>query len=608
MHFGERNQVMSGAPAPGAYSSLDFTSPEEVFDRLDINKDGYISQEELERAVAAGAIVLDEEVTPEMWLDRFGQSVYVEEPARPINPREAVSSRPVAYSTGLGSATAEYPVAAPPPTLRPVQPEGSPWAPGGGGSSKADNEAPIIIKDERMEKGLGTWVMDGMLYRLGLNQAMSSSDGWGDLGMYYNLKNNQLNKLFTHMRNVWVFVGAFVLSMLVIVPVWNALRLLQDPAYTYFAGKAVPRGLLSVCLSLPIFYVCTVSLLFKRAALKVINEQTLLGVGILFLITLGFSLVVFSFPLRYEATTTYQDVVTSCQAGPKTRELYQTSQALQLLRTDPACAQEHTVASCVGFQATPFTKVLEDMEQRYKCAGFCFNPASIEAAEGPAQAAESMESMALLQVSQVTRHHGSHPDKPLKKSKTSGVAAPLRPSPIVIKQHATASILSDVDRADAAVAAASAMKEIQGRQLLHKKRTVSQVSQASKAASLEPSWPGQAVLQAGWADGPDDTETEWDIGQPNAAMIPPQVANDPVAKLGLLGANETVIPPYAPTLFSTLNWQVSCDGMTANAMLHGTGDVALISFYQGLMLMIIAIGIGFMQLLGMCYMPKYSRV
>lgn len=58
--------------------------------------------------------------------------------------------------------------------------------------------------------------------------------------------------------------------------------------------------------------------------------------------------------------------------------------------------------------------------------------------------------------------------------------------------------------------------------------------------------------------------------------------------------------PYPPTLFSQANFQASCDGMAARNMRNFAGDVADQTFYEGVMLVIVSIIIGFLKLLGFC--------
>merc|ERR1719199_1089618 len=57
---------------------------------------------------------------------------------------------------------------------------------------------------------------------------------------------------------------------------------------------------------------------------------------------------------------------------------------------------------------------------------------------------------------------------------------------------------------------------------------------------------------------------------------------------------------YPPTLFSQANFQASCDGMAARNMRNFAGDVADQTFYEGIMLVIVSIIIGFLKLLGFC--------
>jgi len=549
-------------------------SAEAVFAALDQNGDGMISRGELERAVTSGAVVVETEPPQDMWLDKLGRAVF--------GGADATTD---IEGAGVWRSAAAVPRQVQSPFGRPCPPQPGNALCEQGASATVEAQQVSADQDYRGYVGGATTI---------------DLSGQGDHGFYYTLKNNHLNGLFAHMRNVWVFVGFFVLVMLVVIPVWDADKLLKDPAYTYFAGKSVPRAILSVCLSLPIFYICTISLIFKRGALRIINEQTMLGVGLVFLTALGFALILLSFPLHESSGATYKDIVFSCSTGWRVRELYQTSQALHVLRSDPACAVEMTVANCPSFQPTPYTEVLQAMERNYKCSGFCYTPNTIEVPQEPT----------LLQVSSQQHRHSDRMRR--EEGEHPGVLDPLKPAPIQVKLHAappaapvTYAAAAVAEVSDAAKAAAAAMKEVQmqGHALWRKKQGMATDSRLEGRAELARWSPiGSDNLQSGWADGSGDSVTDF---TPAASLIAPEVAAAPASIPSINGAavgtsffGNATVPPYAPTLFNQAKWQASCDGMAANTMLHGVGDIAQQFFYQGNVLMLMSILLGFMQLLG----------
>jgi len=61
---------------------------------------------------------------------------------------------------------------------------------------------------------------------------------------------------------------------------------------------------------------------------------------------------------------------------------------------------------------------------------------------------------------------------------------------------------------------------------------------------------------------------------------------------------------YAPTLFSTSNYQASCEGMAARDMKNFAGSIGQQTFLQGLALVLIAVVTGFLKLLSFCMTPR----
>mmetsp|Transcript_136008 Transcript_136008/g.290753 ORF Transcript_136008/g.290753 Transcript_136008/m.290753 type:complete len:334 (-) Transcript_136008:71-1072(-) len=66
------------------------------------------------------------------------------------------------------------------------------------------------------------------------------------------------------------------------------------------------------------------------------------------------------------------------------------------------------------------------------------------------------------------------------------------------------------------------------------------------------------------------------------------------------GTTQTV-ERYPPTLFSKSNYQVSCDGMSARHWQGFLSDVSSELHYEGVYLLFVSIGVGFFQLMGLCF-------
>jgi len=59
---------------------------------------------------------------------------------------------------------------------------------------------------------------------------------------------------------------------------------------------------------------------------------------------------------------------------------------------------------------------------------------------------------------------------------------------------------------------------------------------------------------------------------------------------------------YPPTLFSTANYQATCDGMTKREIEFLFSDLSMALFLEGTYLIAVSIGVGFLKLIGACMM------
>lgn len=416
----------------------------------------------------------------------------------------------------------------------------------------------------------------GLLSRLGLVES-NSNGREREMGSYYRMKNNHLTKIVAHMRNVWVFVGFYVLLMLVMVPLWNANRLLLDPSFAFFAGKNIPRGMLSVCVSIPILYTCTVSLIFKRGSLQAITEQTMLAAVLAFIALLGLAFLLLSIPISYHAASTYDDIARDCTTSDKSRELFQTSQALQYLKQSEACAGMISVTQCPGYTDTTYAAVLKDFEFEYSCSGYCYQtaPPSVPT---------------LLQISAVSGGPG-HKRVSLRQKRLAGSSAtPLSAEHHFTQQHAGVG--------DPYKPKALTVTDEHFERASEMKKASSELSKLDDDATPTAS---ERLRHFASALRMKRKATDEDEVIPNISeeIVGTQVAAFDGGDMANFIAMNTP-PLYAPTLFSNMNWQASCDGASANFMRSGAGDIAVQTFYYGISLMALTIIVGFMTLLGAC--------
>lgn len=269
--------------------------------------------------------------------------------------------------------------------------------------------------------------------------------------------------------------GLFVISMLVVVPIWNSIALLRDATFVYLSGPALPSLLIAVCLGVVFFYAVTIFVFCQSSRPEVQTEQTILMIASVFLALLGVLLLLLATPLERSADNGYHSIWNNCQFDGRTRALYDESQALQMLRANPSCADMQSVEECTGYQRTPTAMVLKAMESHFKCSGFCFQPFSVVAG-------------------------------------------------------------------------------------------TNSTTQTSEATA------------GGAAGGSNEVGSEQEHDSTRAELL----------------------LQYPPTLFGLANFQASCDGMAARNMRNFAGDVAVQTFYEGIMLVLVSIVIGFLKLIGFC--------
>eukprot|EP00927_Polykrikos_kofoidii_P029477 TRINITY_DN25495_c0_g1_i1.p1 TRINITY_DN25495_c0_g1~~TRINITY_DN25495_c0_g1_i1.p1 ORF type:complete len:440 (-),score=42.13 TRINITY_DN25495_c0_g1_i1:89-1372(-) len=101
--------------------------------------------------------------------------------------------------------------------------------------------------------------------------------------------------------------------------------------------------------------------------------STLLIIWGFFVGILSVWLILYSLPIIEQAENAHRELITSCESGPRTRNLYITSQALQSLRQTPGCSAQVSVEQCLGFEVTVYSNVLKELESKFKCAGFCYD-------------------------------------------------------------------------------------------------------------------------------------------------------------------------------------------------------------------------------------------
>lgn len=196
-----------------------------------------------------------------------------------------------------------------------------------------------------------------------------------DIGEALKKEKPDWKSRFTTPRIVFLSLGFFVFGLLSVVPIWNALCLLKDSNYIFWAGTKSPTYIIVMCVSILLLYALLVSCFFRRQQTMAHIEQTMMMIVHIFITMFGLGLMFLSLPLSHQAELTYSNLMFSCDVAQSSIRLYQYAAVLSTMRSGPDCALKTSVEECDGYEdAPPYTAMLKGMEENYHCAGFCYKP------------------------------------------------------------------------------------------------------------------------------------------------------------------------------------------------------------------------------------------
>jgi len=333
-----------------------------------------------------------------------------------------------------------------------------------------------------------------------------------------------------------------LMMMLCVVPVWNACLLLEDENYVFWAGRLTPMWIIVFCFSIFPLYIGTLWIFFGQSVAKAQTEQTIMMIATIFITLLGLGLMLVSLPLSRQATETYTNLMHRCDYSLETHRIYEVSQVLQSIRQTPGCSDKYSVEECPGFQEVqPYTGYLKNMENSFRCSGFCFS---------------------------ATSSTGNMDTYDNSRSSVWGDAASPTPAPEAATGAATGGAREQVVRIGAGGGVEGVVPGRAYRAARHHEDHVLAFGMLELDSVTQQ---GQSAnhTQASFSGAPVDVELE-------------QAAN------------------YPPTLFSDANYQASCEGMAARSMINFAGDVGFQTFYQGIYLVLISISMGSLKLIGFC--------
>jgi hypothetical protein len=168
--------------------------------------------------------------------------------------------------------------------------------------------------------------------------------------------------------------GAIILTLLIFIPVSNAIQILTDTNLSFWLGPALPWTWLMSCVALILLYLVTTQLFFTYAKMEWRNDATLTYMSRTFLSALAIGLIMQSYPLYEKSGQAAKLLLDECSFDSHSSSLQKTYEKLRAIRSDQNCVNQHSVRACEGFVANDYTEYLAWVEDEFQCTGMCSVP------------------------------------------------------------------------------------------------------------------------------------------------------------------------------------------------------------------------------------------
>jgi len=355
-------------------------------------------------------------------------------------------------------------------------------------------------------------------------------------------------------RTFLLLVGTLIMLLICVIPLWDAMRLLDEPTFVYFLGRRWPRLMIISCVSSIVLYAVIVIVFFKYSRVEYKTEQTIMMIGMIVCTGLGLALLCISQPLANQTLAAYSDLFFQCDYGADTQRLYEYSMVLQLLRARPECASLPSVEQCAGYQESqPYTGFLRTLEGRYKCSGFCVD----------SRVAMNLPSMPLANATGNATANATG-------NATGDASEVSNVTLLAVSSHVRTRPSQGSGKL------ALALQRLSSRRALKRleDRGVGELSVEHRDQVLREQERNDELLR----------EEE----EPAAGRLPPTSS----------AYQPGVLDDYPPTLFSKANYRVSCEGQAARVLKYEALDVARVLYIEGLALLFTTVFITMVKLAG----------
>jgi hypothetical protein len=175
--------------------------------------------------------------------------------------------------------------------------------------------------------------------------------------------------------------GAFILLVVVFIPVWNAFELMFDENLQFWLGKQLAWQWLFSSLGLVLLYLVTTQLFFQFSKPEWRNDGMVTYMGRTFISALAIMLILQSYPVHEKSYSSSRELLDHCAFNTQSSTLEIEYKKLRELRNTglskdgkTECKMLGSVKECKGFVANDYTSFLEYAENEFSCTGLCVLP------------------------------------------------------------------------------------------------------------------------------------------------------------------------------------------------------------------------------------------
>jgi len=176
------------------------------------------------------------------------------------------------------------------------------------------------------------------------------------------------------VENIFVVSALIVLLCLMFTPVYHASMLLTSFAWLKFYGNPLPIAMICVLGGILLFFTFAIIIMYKCVAgrKKLLGDSSILMIAMTFVSCFGLVNLIFGMQILSMSATKYNDFTSRCGSTADTTNYQNAWTTLYALRQTTGCANQLSVESCTGFEATDESNFLKSLEEHYACWGFCY--------------------------------------------------------------------------------------------------------------------------------------------------------------------------------------------------------------------------------------------